>query len=450
MVTPEARESAYPNDATEVLGPEAVLAPLSDEHILPRGEPIGEYVVEELIGGGGGGVVYAARHRATEVRVAIKVLRPEMAAFPVMIARFAREVEALRKLAHPNIVELYGFGELAAGRPYYVMELLEGVDLRTRLVQVGRFTASEALELFQPICEAVEAAHRAGIIHRDLKTSNVLVDESTGTRRVKLLDFGIAKLRESESAGEGLTEPGAVIGSAHNMAPEQVRCERVDERTDIYALGVMLFQLLTGQFPFQSDDPHRVALLHLTAPIPRPSLLAAVSPALDAVVLRCMAKQPAQRFASVAELLLTLRAALDERTQRVSTGGRALAVHIALSEDETCELDDALLERFMGLLDEVEGPLLDAGFALPLRTASALLAVRLLEHDEAQPALEELASELCTRARAAARSERIAVHARSSVGRVEYRVSEDDCVEIVGGPLLEVDAWPVPSEPTGT
>jgi serine/threonine-protein kinase len=233
------------------------------------------------------------------------------------------------------------------------------------------------------------------------------------------------------------------------MAPEQVRCEAVDERTDVYALGVMLFQLLTGQFPFQADDPHRVALLHLTAPIPRPSLLAAVSPALDSVVLRCMAKQPGQRFASVADLLVALRAALREHEAEATTSGRALAVHIALVMSDQEELDEGLLEGFMNLLDEAEAPLLEASFVLLLRTASALLAVRVLDGDAAQElSLEQLATQLCERIREQARAKlHVRVQAHASVGSVELRSSEQG-VEVVGGALLDIASWQ-PSGPSG-
>jgi tRNA A-37 threonylcarbamoyl transferase component Bud32 len=429
------------SDATEVLGPETFVA-RTDEHTLPEGTRIGDYVLASVRGGGGGGVVYAASHANSEERVAIKVLRPEMATFPVMLARFAREVELLARLAHPNIVALHAVGELAPGRPYYVMELVEGVDLRTLLGRYGRMSTGEVLELMRPICEAVSAAHAAGVVHRDLKATNVIVGGGAGGRTVKLLDFGIAKLVQRESQGQGLTEPGAVIGSAHTMAPEQLRSEPVDARTDVYALGVMLFQLLTGQFPFDGDDTRRVALLHLTAPAPRPSLLAPVGPAVDAVVLRCMEKQPSARFASVDELLEALTRAVDEGACDASTCERALAVYVELGAGE--ELDDEALEALLPLSDDVEAALLEARFTLALRTMRSLLGVRLLTHDGAS-AMREGRS-LCEQLGALAHGHGAALAAAARIGQVSCRIAGSERV-IVGGPLLDVESWAESAEP---
>ncbi len=438
MVRTHAQSATFPSEVTEVMGPEEVSA-LGDEHMLPEGARVGDYVVESVLGRGGGGVVYASRHVLTAVRVAVKVLRPDMAAFPVMIARFAREVDALKKIAHPNIVALLDFGEVSPGRPYYAMELLDGIDLRSSLARDGRLSPVEALELLRPVCEAVEAAHRAGVIHRDLKTNNVLVAEVDGRRVVKLLDFGIAKLLNGESQGQGLTEPGAVIGSAHTIAPEQIRCDPVDERTDVYALGVMLFQLLTGQFPFHADDPHRVALMHLTAPAPRPSLLAPVGPALDNVVLRCMEKQPDLRFSGPRELLVALERAVLEGAPVAGERGSALAVHVQVSAGAAEELDDARVEALLGALDEIEQELVAAAFVLPLRTMSAVLGVRVLARS-APCDPEALAPTICARLKTRAAVHEVAIEARWSVGEVEYRDVEDG-LEISSGPLLDIDSW---------
>lgn len=421
-------------ERTEVMVSDAASSMPTEPHLLMQGERVGDYVVERLLGQGGGGVVYAARSARSGQPVALKLLRAEMAVFPVMVARFAREIEALKRLAHPSIVAFYAYGELAPGRPYYAMELLDGVDLRTWLARSGRLSPSEARALFEPICEAVEAAHRAGIIHRDLKAHNVMVVAAHGTHVAKLCDFGIAKLLAEQAYGQGLTEPGAVIGSTHSMAPEQVRCEPVDARTDVYALGVLLFQLLTGQLPFQAADPHRVAMLHLTAPAPRPSLLAQVSPAVDALVLRCMEKQPERRFASVGELLAALRGALGEAADEAARG-RALAVHIELV-GAAAELDDARIAALMSALDELEATLTQAGFVLALATTSALLGVRLLRTDDApERTIEAL--------HAALASSPLVLAVRARVGELAYRDGAAG-FEILGGELLELERWDVP------
>ncbi len=443
----------------------------SDEALidaLPAGTELGQFVIEAPIGGGGGGVVYVARHHLLPQRVAIKLMRNDLAVIGSTVTRFMREVEAVRRIRHPNIVNILDFGELTPGRPYYVMELVEGVDLSRFLAVHGRLTPREALELLAPVCDAIGAAHDAGIVHRDIKASNVMVVEAragarerndveahagareqnqgtNGQRTVKLLDFGIAKLLNVESGGPGLTEPGARLGTAGNMAPEQVRGERVDARADIYALGVLLYQLLTGEFPFQAEDPRQVALLHLHAPAPRPSAIAPVSAQLDAVVLTCLEKQPEQRFATAAALLAALRSAVGaDGAQFADKSSPAIGIYLEVGlGDEADADDDDLLDDLLGVLDLVEQTLEPHAFVFPLRTSNALLAVRLeagVGNDEhAQPSA--LAREL-----AALLEERPyphpAVHPTLSMraGEAHYRRS-DSGIEITGGPLLELESW---------
>jgi serine/threonine protein kinase len=303
------RRVAGDDDPTEVIGHEEVLA--KSPFDLEEGDRLGDYRIEHAIGEGGGGLVYAARHNKTGRAVAIKVLRSEMVLLTKMVTRFVREAEAVNRIKHPNIVEMLEFGELQPGRPYYVMELLEGMDLGRYLRTHGRFSAHRCLKLMEPVLSAVAAAHKAGIVHRDIKASNIFVAQKAGQHTIKLLDFGIAKDTNPEPGKEGLTEPGARLGTASNMAPEQIRCERTDQRTDIYALGVVLFQLLTGHYPFEAEDPLQMTWLHLTSPAPQPSLLVARIPkALDAVILKCLEKKPENRFQSAEELLVALRAAV--------------------------------------------------------------------------------------------------------------------------------------------
>jgi serine/threonine-protein kinase len=412
---------------------------------LGEGSAIGNYVVDRIIGGGGGGTVYSARHRVLGRRVAVKVLREEMAASPAMVERFVREAAAVNKIRHPNIVDIFEFGELAPGRPFYVMEVLDGMDLRKVLHVCGRFTPAEMLELIEPVCSAVQAAHDAGIVHRDLKASNVLVVEKNGQRSIKLLDFGIAKMLNAESAAQGLTEPGTMVGTAHNMAPEQIRADRVDSRADIYALGVLIFQLLTGRYPFDADDPMQIAMLHLQAPPPRPSALVPLPPGMDAVVLRCLEKLPQRRFASVNELVLALREAVGGRKGLQEQSSRAIAIYFEVLTGESDELDDAIIEDMTVILDTIEQSLSSASFALPLRTSTSLLGVKLMDED-ADGAGEELAAGATVAEIEALLAERPCAHPRvevvvaMSVGQVLCRPSEQG-FEIVGGPLLEVGTW---------
>jgi eukaryotic-like serine/threonine-protein kinase len=411
------------------------------EETLFPGTAVGPYRVERLVGRGGGGAVYAARDRAGKL-VAIKLLRAEMARFPSMITRFLREAEVVRDIAHPNIVEIYEIGEYQPNRPYYAMELLQGTDLRKLLQVHGRFTPSELLTILDPVCRAVGAAHEKGVVHRDIKANNILVVERDGQRLVKLFDFGIAKMLHAENAGPGLTEPGAMLGTAHYMAPEQIRCERPDGRTDIYALGVVIYQLLTGQYPFHADDPRQVALLHLQAPAPRPSALAPVSPAVDAIVLRCMEKKADKRFPDTAALLSALQTAVGEVSPSASEATRgAVGIYVEAVLDAD---DDEAFEDVSNLIDNAQQELAAAGFSFPLQTATALLGVRVMVHPREA---ERAAGETTVDQLRAALAERPGAHAAvqvsvsCAVGDVQVRGES----EIVGGPLLDIGSFADPS-----
>jgi serine/threonine-protein kinase len=432
------------DDATEIIQLEDTLS-IRPTAELSEGRRLGEYVIQGVIGEGGGGTVVAARHSVRGDRVAIKVLRPEMVPMPHLVTRFNREVEAIDKIRHPNIVRVIEYGETDQNQPYYVMELLEGMNLRRLLQLHGRFSPAEVLDLLEPICSAMQAVHDAGFVHRDIKASNVLVVDSAGERSVKLLDFGIAKTLHGES-GPGLTEPGARLGSAHNMAPEQIRCERVDARADIYALGVVIFQLLTGEYPFHAEDPRAIALMHLQAPPPRPSSRAQVPPALDAVVLRCLEKDAERRYASSGELLASLRAAIGQPPAPANEQDvPAVGIYIALSTPADVELDDAMIEDIANVLDGVEHCLVARRFSFPLRMSNALLAVRLPASEaEAEPDQQDLSAIVAELWNIlATRSEphpdvQIAISLRVDVARCR---ASTPSVEIVGGALLEVGSW---------
>ncbi|HMJ14272.1 MAG TPA: serine/threonine-protein kinase, partial [Polyangiaceae bacterium] len=336
-----------------------------ERETLPPGSSAGAYVIDRAIGAGGGGVVYAAEHQLLRRPAAVKVLRRGMVSSPIMVARFLREATTVNLIRHPNIIDIYEFGQLDDGRPFYVMELLQGTDLGKLLKLHGRFSPEEVLELIEPVCHALEAAHKVGIVHRDLKASNVIVADISGQRVMKLVDFGIAKLTQSEGGAAGLTEPGVLLGSVHAMSPEQVRCEPVDSRSDIYSLGVLLYQLLTGEYPFTAR-PEQVAWMHLEAPPPRPSQVAPVSAAIDAVVLRCLEKERRQRYQTITTLLEDMRRAVrgeEPASQIEATGtGVGVFVEIRLLDVQEDDLDDALLEDMTAILDAGEEALRTAGF----------------------------------------------------------------------------------------
>jgi serine/threonine-protein kinase len=415
-----------------------------DSQELAPGTPVGAYTITAKIASGGGGTVYRARS-ADGGAVAIKVILPELAASPQALGRFQREAEAVRLVNHPNIVTVVESGALPDGRPYIVMELVEGETLRDRLRRRGRLTPAEVLEILEPTCSALAAAHGAGLVHRDLKASNISVGPDE-LPRVKLLDFGIVKLVQPDSTQPSLTVQGSRLGTPYTMAPEQIRGEPVDARADVYALGVLIFHMLTGRYPFIAPTAQEIERLHLEIPPPRPSHTAAVPPALEAVVLRCLAKQPAARFASVGELVAAFREAVLARPQgdeeREAVGIVVEAVASGADPDE-------LLEDTAAVMDLAEGALREAGFELPLQTGNLVLGVQLVEEEGARGARCQAAFETARRLarqiaeRPEARAElavTVAVHA----GPVQVRGGE-----MTGGGLLRTAEWPLDAERDG-
>jgi hypothetical protein len=278
--------------------------------VFSAGAVIGPYVVEALAGQGGFASLYRARHAETGQVVAVKVLRPALAGSMRMIERFQREAEALARLAHPHIVQILESGDLTDGRPYIAMEWLDGRDLGQELAARGPLAAREALAVMSEIGAALAAAHAASVVHRDVKAANVIAMPRGSWFTVKLVDFGIARLVAPEDAP---FTKRSIVGTPSCMSPEQIRGEPVDARTDIYAMGVLLYQLVVGRLPFEAADAVELEDKHLHAPPPRASERAAVSPDFDAVVQRAMAKDREQRHASATEMVEALRAAVEAR-----------------------------------------------------------------------------------------------------------------------------------------
>jgi hypothetical protein len=254
------------------------------------------------------GVVYGGIHPEIGKRVAIKVLAPHAAAHPDLIRRFKEEARAVNKIRHPNIIDIFAFNQLADGSHYFVMELLEGESLTARLER-GSMELAEMRRLLAQICSALEAAHDAGIVHRDLKPDNVWVaTQHLSEPRIKLLDFGIAKL--SDATNVRATQAGTSMGTPHYMAPEQAMGKAVDHRADIYALGVVLYQIFAGALPFDGATTHEVVFKHVTEPPPRPSSLRPIVPAgMEAIIFACLEKDPARRPQSMRELSQRIEAA---------------------------------------------------------------------------------------------------------------------------------------------
>ncbi len=277
----------------------------------------GKYQVLAKLGQGGMGVVYKVRHIHLGDIWALKLVSSRMADEPGFLQRFRTEALLMRRLDHPNVVRVYDFDETEDGRPFIVMECVEGPGL-DRLVAPGRpLDTRRALQITMQACGALAAAHRLGIIHRDIKPANLLVARAPdGSDLVKVVDFGVAKVKESgEQVAEALTRTGFVIGTPDYMSPEQaqgVRGDNLDGRTDLYSLGVVLFHVLTGQLPFVADTPMKLLLAHIQANPPDPRTLRAdLSPATAAAVLKALQKDRAQRFADAAEMSGVLAAALE-------------------------------------------------------------------------------------------------------------------------------------------
>jgi eukaryotic-like serine/threonine-protein kinase len=411
------------------------------------GTIVGDYVIEELASSGGHGSVYRARHRVKGGRVAIKVMHASLMSLPRMAERFVREVEVILRLHHPNIVEVHELGTLPDGTPYYVMEYLEGTTLRSYLGARGRLAPDEALAILEPVCAALAAAHEAGIVHRDVKASNIMICEGP-PRVVKLLDFGIAKLLAPEPGRAGLTSIGQQLGTPSIMAPEQILCGPIDARTDIYALGALLHVLLTGRPPFESNGHGDLVEQHLAAPPPRPSQRAPVSPALDAIVLRCLDKKPDRRFESVGAFLDALREAVNagrsEETSRAETERRAVGIHVDLRFPEGAdEADESLVIALAQTLERAEECMRSGGFLLATVTSTQLLGVRLLSADPVHAKTERRSAVqfALTLHAALQQDEESAVHANVAVhvDAVNVRMAAE--MDIASGDLARTEAW---------
>jgi hypothetical protein len=263
---------------------------------------IGRYRLDRLIGRGGMGAVYESTDLALGRRVAVKVLLGHRLLNRGAIRRFEREARASAKLNHPNIIAVYDYGALESQGAFLVMELVHGVTLRRELKRLGRLEPRTAARYFRQVLEGVKAAHAAGVVHRDLKPENVLIQRDGGDRAIKILDFGLAKVSLLDLQDpDSLTLPGAVLGTLGYMSPEQVSGGASDERSDIFAIGVLLVEALTGQLPFKGATARDMMIATINTPYRLEGATLEIQ-RLDAVLQRCIAKDPAGRFASIAEL----------------------------------------------------------------------------------------------------------------------------------------------------
>ena len=293
----------------------------------------GRYRVERLLGAGGMGSVYEGRHAIVGKRVAIKMLHAEFAANEEVLKRFYREAQAAAAIGHKNIIDVVDVGVTAENEPYLVMEYLEGEDLEGMLERTGPVSLEAACGILEPALLALAAAHEKGIVHRDLKPANIfLCREAGGHPTVKLIDFGISKI---SNAGQGtkLTQTGSLLGTPAFMAPEQARGElAVDHRVDIYAMGVILYQMLTGTLPFGGDN-YNSLLLNVLTQEPRPlrEIVPSIPADAEALVLKELSKDPARRSQGALEMLEAFKnlAAFAERDSGLSLLGTRLRKGVA-------------------------------------------------------------------------------------------------------------------------
>jgi serine/threonine-protein kinase len=349
----------------------------------PEADPLigtlidGRYAIECVLGEGGMGIVYGARHRSLDKRFALKVMRADMAEQDELAQRFIQEARAAAAIHHPNVVQITDFGELPGCAPYFVMELLDGMPLSKLLKSGGPPPFARALRILKQVASALGAAHAAGVVHRDLKPDNIHV---TSNDVVKVLDFGVAMV-----AGAGrLTRTGMVYGTPHYMSPEQASGDTVDHRADIYALGIIMYEMFAGRVPFEADSYMGVLTKHMfMVPEPPSRVNAAVRQlgALEDVILKCLEKKPNARYPSMEALITEI-----ESIARVGTGDRleilrsrsevllvASSINLADELEPPAREEMARLLRASGVPDGVHRGLLFGGVAVALLAVGYVL-----------------------------------------------------------------------------
>jgi len=268
------------------------------------GRRVSSYTVEQLLGVGGMGSVYLGVQPDIGKKVAIKFLADHLNAVPDVVARFFHEAKAVNVIGHENIVDIFDFGRTPEGRNYFVMELLDGPSLEKMLVSQGAFSPARIVEIARQVASALAAAHARGIIHRDIKPENVFLLKRAGREDfVKILDFGIAKILAPDELGTD-TLQGAVFGTPEYMSPEAARGDDVDLRTDVYSLGVILFDMVCGRPPYEAEAGSEVLHKHINSPVPSPREFAPhreITEGAERVIMRAMSKDPAKRYQTMGE-----------------------------------------------------------------------------------------------------------------------------------------------------
>jgi hypothetical protein len=393
---------------------------------LAPGALAGDWRIEAAPARGGFGAVYRARHVHDGREGAVKVLLPFLLGSADARERFAREIEVLRRVDHPNVVRLLGAGALADSRPYYVMDWVDGPTLDKRLGGAG-LPLDEAVRIMEGIAAGLAAVHAAGLLHRDLKAQNVLLAPGAPPASVRLCDFGIAKLLDDEALSAQLTASGLRVGTPSAMAPEQITGGAIGPATDVYALGVLLYQMLTGRLPFEAETAVEMQTRHLDDAPPLASQLVRLPAAVDDVITRCLEKLPARRFAGPIELARALgeaaRADAPARPVR-SAEHAAVAIYVRGGAE--------------GSMVDVRRDLVNAGFQVVREWTDAGFFAAVLADDAAEEREQRESALQLARTLAQAHPERqVRVHVAAA-----KTLTVAGATRIVGGALLALDSWP--------
>ncbi|MFT3697415.1 MAG: serine/threonine-protein kinase [Kofleriaceae bacterium] len=361
--------------------------------------------VDRLVGEGGFGQVWRGMREADGAVVAIKILHLELIRSTDALTRFERELDAISRLDHRSVVHAFDHGMLPDGRPYLVLEYIDGPSLRDVISERGQLPPAETLALLEPLCEALQTAHDQGLIHRDVKPSNVILGHDAQGSRPVLLDFGLVKL--SDQHGPGLTSSRSMLGTPAAMAPEQMKGQPVTARTDVYALGLLAFHMLTGAPAFGNAPGVVQSYLQIHGPRPRPSQKADLDPAIDEPIVRALSPDPSQRPASPREFFAALR---DAIAPAADSGAGEQAVTALYVEGGPAELAAAS--------NLASG----AGMMIAMTTPESLLAVATtVDLAAIQKRLDEL----------------VAAGARVAIGESQATIAGT----MIDGPALDVEGW---------